>query len=66
MDKPLVFREVAAPDHNPPETDFGSEALERLYLDHRRGLIEAAVGSARSTSRPTTGRMRAPSPMWGT
>lgn len=44
MDKPLVFREVAAPDHNPPETDFGSEALERLYLDHRRGLIEAAVG----------------------
>lgn len=44
MDKPLVFREVAAPDQNPPETDFGSEALERLYLDHRRGLIEAAVG----------------------
>lgn len=56
MEKPLVFREIVMPHPNPrneyatygrklqPETYFDFDDLERLFLDHRRDLIERAIG----------------------
>lgn len=56
MEKPLTFREIAMPHPNPrneyvtygrklqPETNFESDDLERLYLNHRKDLIERAIG----------------------
>ena len=55
MEKPFAFREIAMPHPNPrneyvtygrrlqPEMNFESDGLERLYLDHRKGLIETAI-----------------------
>lgn len=55
MEKPFAFREIAMPHPNPrneyvtygrrlqPEMNFESDDLERLYLDHRKGLIETAI-----------------------
>lgn len=55
MEKPLTFREIAMPHPNPrneyvtygrklqPETNFESDDLEKLYLNHRKDLIERAI-----------------------
>lgn len=55
MEKPVAFREIAMPHPNPrneyvtygrrlqPEMNFESDDLERLYLDHRKDLIETAI-----------------------
>ncbi len=56
MGNPLTFKEIIMPHPNPrneyvtygrrlqPETHFESNDLKRLYLDHRRDLIERAIG----------------------
>lgn len=56
MEKPLKFSEIVMPHPNPrneyvsygrklqPEMNFESDDLERLYIDHREGLIERAIG----------------------
>ena len=56
MEKPFAFREIVMPHPNPrneyvsygrklqPEMNFESDDLERLYIDHRKGLIERAIG----------------------
>lgn len=55
MERPFAFREIVMPHPNPrneyvtygwrlqPEMNFESDDLERLYLDHRKGLIETAI-----------------------
>lgn len=56
MENPLAFREIIMTHPNPrneyvtygrklqPETHFESDDLKKLYLDHRRDLIERAIG----------------------